>query len=56
MTGWLSLPLGWKQRFGDEAWQAWAIYVPPIPPRICSNCPSWWAFQEDYGPPFDGPP
>jgi len=39
---------------GDDLWQHWVIYVPTTFPTIASG--KWVLFQEDYGPPWDGPP
>ncbi len=44
---------------GDEAWEFWSIYVPDTHPQPkCGTCSSgaWFAFQEDYGAPWDGSP
>ena len=43
---------------GDERWEAWSVYVPSSHPApACTNCPNgtFFAFQTDYGAPFDGP-
>ena len=38
---------------GDEIWQAWSVYVP----AAVANAPDgWMVIEEDYGPPFAGPP
>jgi hypothetical protein len=38
---------------GDDLWQAWSVYVPDA----VANAPEGWiVIQEDYGPPFGGPP
>ncbi len=39
---------------GDDVWEAWSMYVPSSHPS-CGSCSSWFAFQEDYGSPWDGP-
>jgi hypothetical protein len=44
---------------GDERWEAWSVYVPSSHPApACTKCANgtFFAFQEDYGAPFDGPP
>lgn len=44
---------------GDDRWEAWSIYVPLAHPQPrCGSCENgaFFAFQEDYGAPFDGPP
>ena len=42
-------------RPGDEVWEAWALYVPDSL-RSESGGLEWVLFQEDYGPPWSGPP
>lgn len=42
-------------RPGDEVWEAWALYVPDSY-RSESRGLEWVLFQEDYGPPWSGPP
>ncbi len=39
---------------GDEVWEAWSMYIPSSHPS-CGSCSKWFAFQEDYGSPWDGP-
>ena len=44
---------------GDDRWEAWSVYVPAShpAPACTTNCPNgtFFAFQTDYGAPFDGP-
>lgn len=43
---------------GDDRWEAWSILIPTSHPQpLCGSCTDsgWFAFQEDYGPPYDGP-
>ena len=44
---------------GDDRWEAWSVYVPTNhpAPACTTNCPNgtFFAFQTDYGAPFDGP-
>lgn len=40
---------------GDEVWESWAVWVPDTV-RSESSELEWLLFQEDYGPPWSGPP
>jgi hypothetical protein len=44
---------------GDDRWESWSVYVTSShpAPNCTANCANgnWFAFQTDYGAPYDGP-